>query len=115
MRDNACNGKEVLGSSPWRGALFKGATAAAGPRSADLVWRDDRGQSANVISDVALRIRSLESCDVAPKDVRTRDLYRGALPFVGLQVAVLALIIAVPGLVDWLPRLTAAMAPGPVT
>jgi TRAP-type mannitol/chloroaromatic compound transport system permease large subunit len=52
---------------------------------------------------------------VAPKHVRTRDIYRGALPFVGLQVAVLALIIAVPGLVDWLPRLTAAMAPGPVT
>jgi hypothetical protein len=37
------------------------------------------------------------------------------LPFVGLQVGVLALIIAVPGLVDWLPRLAAAMAPGPVT
>ena len=52
---------------------------------------------------------------VAPKEVRTRDIYRGALPFVGLQVGVLALIIAVPGLVDWLPRLAAAMAPGPVT
>ena len=52
---------------------------------------------------------------VAPKEVKTRDIYRGALPFVGLQVAVLALIIAVPGLVDWLPRLAAAMTPIPLT
>ena len=36
---------------------------------------------------------------VANEEVRTRDIYRGALPFVGLQVAVLALLIAVPGLV----------------
>jgi TRAP-type mannitol/chloroaromatic compound transport system permease large subunit len=39
----------------------------------------------------------------------------GSLPFVGLQVAVLALIIAVPGLVDWFPRLAAAMTPKPQT
>ena len=52
---------------------------------------------------------------VAPDEVKTRDIYRGALPFVGLQVAVLALIIAVPGLVDWLPRLAGALSPGPMT
>ena len=52
---------------------------------------------------------------VAPDQVSTRDIYRGALPFVGLQVAVLALIIAVPGLVDWLPRLAGALSPGPMT
>ena len=52
---------------------------------------------------------------VAPDEVRTRDIYRGALPFVGLQVAVLALIIAVPGLVDWLPRLAGTLSPGPMT
>ena len=52
---------------------------------------------------------------VAPDEVSTRDIYRGALPFVGLQVAVLALIIAVPGLVDWLPRLAGALSPGPMT
>ena len=52
---------------------------------------------------------------VSPDEVSTRDIYKGALPFVGLQVAVLALIIAVPGLVDWLPRLAGAMAPGPLT
>ena len=52
---------------------------------------------------------------VAPDGVSTRDIYRGALPFVGLQVAVLALIIAVPGLVEWLPRLAGALSPGPMT
>ena len=52
---------------------------------------------------------------VAPDEVSTRDIYRGALPFVGLQVAVLALIIAVPGLVDWLPRIAGALSPGPMT
>lgn len=52
---------------------------------------------------------------VAPDDVSTRDIYRGALPFVGLQVAVLALIIAVPGLVDWLPRLAEVLSPGQLT
>ena len=52
---------------------------------------------------------------VAPDEVSTRDIYRGALPFVGLQVAVLALIIAVPGLVGWLPRLAGALSPGPMT
>jgi len=52
---------------------------------------------------------------VASEEVSTRDIYKGALPFVGLQVAVLALIIAVPGLVDWLPRLAGAVTPGPLT
>tara|TARA_B100002051_G_C16743387_1_gene645806 strand:+ start:3020 stop:4405 length:1386 start_codon:yes stop_codon:yes gene_type:complete len=49
---------------------------------------------------------------VAPKDIQTRDIYRGALPFIGLQVAVLALIIAFPGIVNWLPSLAAAIPPG---
>ena len=51
---------------------------------------------------------------VATDEVSTRDIYRGALPFVGLQVAVLALIIAVPGLVGWLPRLAGALSTGPM-
>ena len=51
---------------------------------------------------------------VANEEVRTRDIYRGALPFVGLQVAVLALLIAVPGLVEWLPRLAGAHGSSPL-
>ncbi len=35
---------------------------------------------------------------VAPPSVRTADIYRGALPFIGLQLAVVALLIAWPGM-----------------
>jgi len=49
---------------------------------------------------------------VAPDEVSTRDIYKGALPFVGLQVAVLVLIIAVPGLVEWVPRLAGGETTG---
>lgn len=52
---------------------------------------------------------------VAPYEVSTINIYRGALPFAGLQVAVLALIIAVPGLVDWLPGLAGALSRVPMT
>ncbi len=40
---------------------------------------------------------------VAPDTVSTGDIYRGALPFVGLQLVVIAILIAFPGLVTWLP------------
>ena len=42
---------------------------------------------------------------VAPKSISTKEIYMGALPFVGLQVAVLVLLILAPGLVNWLPNL----------
>ena len=45
---------------------------------------------------------------VAPKTITTQEIYKGALPFVGLQIAVLVLIIAAPPLVDWLPNLAAS-------
>ncbi|MDP2961625.1 MAG: TRAP transporter large permease subunit [Sulfurimicrobium sp.] len=37
---------------------------------------------------------------VAPKEVKTTDIYRGAIPFVIIQVIMVALIIAFPGLVQ---------------
>jgi tripartite ATP-independent transporter DctM subunit len=40
---------------------------------------------------------------VAPDTVRTAAIYRGALPFVAIQLLVIALLIAFPGLVTWLP------------
>lgn len=43
---------------------------------------------------------------VAPKDVSTGNLYRGVVPFIALQLAVLVAIIAFPGLVNWLPSLS---------
>jgi TRAP-type mannitol/chloroaromatic compound transport system permease large subunit len=39
---------------------------------------------------------------VAPPEIATTDIYRGAIPFVSLQLIGLALIIAFPELVSWL-------------
>jgi len=42
---------------------------------------------------------------VAPAEVTTADIYRGAIPFVLLQLLVLVLIIIFPGIVSFLPSL----------
>jgi len=42
---------------------------------------------------------------VAPASVPTAAIWRGAIPFVALQVAALATLWAFPGLATWLPRL----------
>ena len=41
---------------------------------------------------------------VAPPGVTTGDIYRGAVPFVIIQIAALALIFVFPGVVLWLPE-----------
>ena len=41
----------------------------------------------------------------APDGVKTLDIWRGAMPFIGLQIAVIALVIAIPSLATWLPSL----------
>ena len=43
---------------------------------------------------------------VAPPELTTGHIYRGAVPFILLQLLVLALIIAFPGLVSFLPSLS---------
>lgn len=40
---------------------------------------------------------------VAPPEVTTGAIYRGALPFVAIQLLMLAMVAAWPGLVTWLP------------
>jgi tripartite ATP-independent transporter DctM subunit len=40
---------------------------------------------------------------VAPPEVTTGQIYRGVIPFVGIQVAALLILAAFPGLVTWLP------------
>ena len=40
---------------------------------------------------------------LAPPEVRTSQIYAGVLPFIGIQVAALALFWAVPSIVTWLP------------
>ena len=42
---------------------------------------------------------------VAPDSVTTMDIYRGAIPFVGLQLVALVAVAAFPALATWLPRL----------
>ena len=42
---------------------------------------------------------------VAPDEVRTADIYRGVIPFVGIQVAALMVIWMFPSIVTWLPSL----------
>jgi tripartite ATP-independent transporter DctM subunit len=40
---------------------------------------------------------------VAPPGVSTMDIYRGAIPFIGLQVVALVLVFMLPGIATWLP------------
>ncbi|MEM8985938.1 MAG: TRAP transporter large permease subunit [Pseudomonadota bacterium] len=40
---------------------------------------------------------------VAPESVRTIEIYKGALPFVAIQILALVLIAAFPGIATWLP------------
>ena len=40
---------------------------------------------------------------VAPPEVATLDIYRGVVPFVLLQIVLMALLVAVPELATWLP------------
>ncbi|MBD2561888.1 MULTISPECIES: TRAP transporter large permease [Nostoc] len=42
---------------------------------------------------------------VAPPEVTTKDIYRGAIPFILLQLLVLVLLIVFPGIVSFLPSL----------
>lgn len=42
---------------------------------------------------------------VAPDSVTTAQIYRGAIPFVAIQLVALAVLFAFPGIATWLPRL----------
>ena len=41
---------------------------------------------------------------VAPDSIATMDIYRGAMPFVGIQLVGLGLVALLPGLATWLPQ-----------
>ena len=41
---------------------------------------------------------------VAPPEVTTGDIYRGIIPFVGMQILALVLVFAFPALATWLPK-----------
>ena len=42
---------------------------------------------------------------VAPESVTTMQIYRGAIPFVGLQLLAIAVVAIFPSIATWLPRL----------
>ncbi len=42
----------------------------------------------------------------APASISTGQIWRGAVPFVGLQICAILLVVAIPGLATWLPSLT---------
>ena len=41
---------------------------------------------------------------VAPESVQTKDIYLGALPFVGLQILALVILFIYPSVATWLPN-----------
>lgn len=41
---------------------------------------------------------------VAPPELQTADIYRGAMPFIAIQLVVLALLVSFPLLATWLPH-----------
>lgn len=41
----------------------------------------------------------------APEGVETLDIWRGAIPFIGLQLIMIALVAAIPALATWLPTI----------
>jgi tripartite ATP-independent transporter DctM subunit len=41
---------------------------------------------------------------VAPPEVTTRDIYRGIVPFVAMQVMAVVIVFIFPGLATWLPK-----------
>ena len=42
---------------------------------------------------------------VAPNSISTMEIYRGAVPFVLLQILAIALLFIFPGIVTWLPSM----------
>ena len=42
----------------------------------------------------------------APDELKTLDIWRGALPFIGLQILMILMVATFPALATWLPSLT---------
>ena len=41
---------------------------------------------------------------VAPPEITTGDIYRGVIPFVGMQLVAVVVVFLIPGLATWLPK-----------
>ncbi|WP_374449081.1 TRAP transporter large permease subunit [Stella sp.] len=42
---------------------------------------------------------------ISPPEITTGHMYRGVLPFIGLQLVTLAIVLSFPGVVLWLPKM----------
>ena len=42
---------------------------------------------------------------VAPKEIQTRNIYRGVIPFIGIQVLAIIIVALFPSIATWLPNL----------
>lgn len=77
---------------------------AANALGIDMIWfgimMAVNLQTAFVSPPVGFSLFYLQS--VAPKEIETADIHKGALPFIALQVVVLFLVILFPGTVTWL-------------
>lgn len=56
-----------------------------------LVWPPGGGEPADLLPHPSLRFALFYLRNVAPKEVRTEDIYLGGIPFIGLQLLVLLL------------------------
>lgn len=41
---------------------------------------------------------------VAPKEIKTMEIYKGVLPFIAIQIIVIALVMIFPEIALWLPK-----------
>ena len=41
---------------------------------------------------------------ISPPEITLKDMYRGVMPFIGLEIVALGLVMAFPGLALWLPE-----------
>lgn len=57
------------------------------------------GRANQTLASMPQRLRG-----VAPPEVTTRDIYRGIVPFVAIQVAAVFVVFFFPGIATWLPK-----------
>ena len=67
-------------------------------------WRLDLREPADLVPDAAVRLGAVLPAGVAPPEITTGDIYRGVIPFVGMQILALVLVFSFPGLATWLPK-----------
>ena len=42
---------------------------------------------------------------VAPNEIQTRNMYKGVMPFIGIQVLAIIIVALFPSIATWLPNL----------